>query len=61
MKNFKNTINYNGMFISYDENQTVGNCIDLGFGTELTKQIILEMRENNTSYLSKRKLEKYRK
>ena len=61
METSKNTINYNGMFISYDESQTVGNCIDLGFGTELTKQIILEMRKKNISYLSKRKLEKYRK
>ena len=52
---------YLKMEISFYENQTIGNCIDLGFGTELIKEIILEMRSNNLDYLSKRELTKFRK
>ena len=54
-------MNYLKMEISFYENQTIGNCIDLGFGTELIKEIILEMRSNNLDYLSKRELAKFRK
>lgn len=60
MKNLNNTIEFQGMIISYSEDQTIGNCIDLGFGTEKAKLIIADMRENGISYLSHRKLEKYR-
>lgn len=56
----KDLINYNGMLISYNESQTVGNCIDLGFGTEKTKTILNKMRNNGVDYLSRRSLEKYR-
>ena len=52
---------YLKMEISFYENQTIGNCIDLGFGTELIKEIILKMRSNNLDYLSKRELTKFRK
>ena len=52
---------YLKMEISFYENQTIGNCIDLGFGTELIKEIILEMRSNNLDYLSKRELAKFSK
>lgn len=48
------------MLISYDESQTVGNCIDLGFGSEKAKLIIADMRENGIDYLSRKALEKYR-
>jgi hypothetical protein len=54
------TINYNGMQITFNESQTVGNCIDLGFSTEKTKEIIEDLRLNGLDYISKRKLEKYR-
>lgn len=54
-------MNYLKMEISFYENQTIGNCIDLGFGTELIKEIILEMRSNNLDYLSKKQLTKFRK
>jgi hypothetical protein len=54
------TINYNGMMITFNENQTVGNCIDLGFSTEKTKEIIEDLREKGIDYLNKRKLESYR-
>jgi hypothetical protein len=56
----KAIIDYNGTMITYDESQTVGNCIDLGFSTENTKGIIEKMRKENVSYLSKRQLEKHR-
>ena len=54
-------MNYLKMEISFYENQTIGNCIDLGFGTELIKEIILKMRSNNLDYLSKRELAKFSK
>jgi len=54
-------INYNGLMITNEESQTVGNCIDLGFSTENTKSIIEQMRKENISYLGKKALEKFRK
>lgn len=57
----QNIMNYQGMNISFYENQTVGNCIDLGFSTEKTKNIIIQAREKGMDeYLSKRKLESFR-
>jgi hypothetical protein len=53
-------MNYLNIEISFYENQTIGNCIDLGYGSELIKEIILEMREKNLDYLSKKKLTKFR-
>lgn len=55
-----NTIEFQGILISYDEDQTVGNCIDLGYGTEKIKAILNIMRSESIDYLSKRKLEQYR-
>ena len=52
---------YLKMEISFYENQTIGNCIDLGYGSELIKEIILEMRNNKIEYLSKRELAKFSK
>jgi tRNA(Met) C34 N-acetyltransferase TmcA len=53
-------MNYLNIEISFYENQTIGNCIDLGYGSELIKEIILKMRENNLDYLSKKELTKFR-
>jgi len=58
MQNLNNTIDFNGMLISYDESQTVGNCIDLGFGTEKTKAIILDKDSNRGFAYSKDGLRK---
>lgn len=55
-----NNIDYLGLMISYNESQTVGNCIDLGFGSEKIKSIISLMRLVNADYLSKKDLEQYR-
>lgn len=56
----KRTIDYQGMIINYHEDQTVGNCMDLGFGTEKSKKIIDIMRERGINYMSRKSLEKYR-
>jgi hypothetical protein len=54
------TLNYNGIEISFYQNQTIGNCIDLGFGFEKIKSIILEMKSKGLDYLNKKELNKYR-
>ena len=56
----KTTTTYFELELTNDENDTVSNCIGLGFGTEKTKSILLEMRKNNIPYLGYRKLEFYR-
>ena len=53
-------MNYQGMMITYDEDQTVSNCITLGFSTEKTKDILVKMRGMGFAYLSKNRLENYR-
>ena len=52
--------NYHGIKVSYLQDQTIGNCIDLGFGTEKIKFILNHMIENQIEYLGKSKLEAYR-
>jgi len=59
MENQKN-IEFNGILISHDESMTVGNCIDLGFGTEKTRKIIEIMRSYGLHYLTRKELEMYR-
>jgi hypothetical protein len=54
------TIDFNGRLITFNESQTVGNCIDLGFSTEKTKEVIEDLRLKGVDYLGKRKLEAYR-
>ncbi len=53
-------LSYNGIEISFYQNQTIGNCIDLGFGSEKIKSIISEMKSKGLDYLSKKELNKYR-
>lgn len=45
--------------INFYQSQTIGNCIDLGFSTEKTKEIILKMKSLNIDYLTKEELHNF--
>ena len=51
---------YFTLTLSYNEDQTVSNCIDLGFGTKKTIEIIKDMRLKGVDYLNHKQLNTYR-
>lgn len=59
-KQLARNIDFQGLLINYYEDQTMANCIDLGFGTDKSKKIIEIMREKNIEYMSRKVLENYR-
>ena len=56
----KTTTTYFSLELNYDEDQTVSNCIDSGFGTDKTIEIIKDMRLKGIEYLSTKELNDYR-
>ena len=57
---YNKTMKYFTLTLSYNEDQTVSNCIDLGFGTKKTIEIIKDMRLKGVDYLNHKQLEIYR-
>ena len=51
---------YFTLTLTYDEDQTVSNCIDLGFGSQRTIEIIKDMRLKGVDYLNHKQLNTYR-
>jgi hypothetical protein len=51
---------YFTLTLSYNEDQTVSNCIDLGFSTKKTIEIIKDMRLKGVDYLNHKQLNTYR-